>query len=92
MKTDFVRARIESDLKDHVHAVFRKIGVTPTQAIRMFYHYVDNTHAFPFDLSIPNKETARAIKEAREGKGVVVCKDADDMFRKLGISDADTHL
>ena len=33
----------------------------------------------------PNQETERAIKEARMGKGVVVCKDAKDMFKKLGI-------
>ncbi len=35
--------------------------------------------------SVPNKATARAIKEARARKGVVVCKDAEDMFKKLGI-------
>ncbi|GHT06332.1 hypothetical protein FACS189474_4850 [Bacteroidia bacterium] len=30
----------------------------------------------------PNSETLRAIKEAREGKGVV-CKDVNDFFQKL---------
>jgi DNA-binding phage protein len=34
---------------------------------------------------IPNKETAKAIRKAKTGKGVVVCKNANDMFKKLGI-------
>ncbi len=36
------------------------------------------------DLSLPNKETAKAIEEARKGEGIVRCKDVDDMFDKLG--------
>lgn len=35
--------------------------------------------------AIPNSQTVRAIKEARKKKGVVVNKDAKDMFKKLGI-------
>jgi len=32
----------------------------------------------------PNKETAKAIEEARKGEGIVRCKDVDDLFDKLG--------
>ena len=35
------------------------------------------------ELKIPNAKTARAIKEARKGKGVTVCKDANDLIKKL---------
>ena len=85
VKNDFIRARVEHGLKEHVHAVFNEIGVTPTQAVTMFYKYVERRHTLPSDLFVPNEETARAIKEARAGKDVVVCKDAEDMFQKLGI-------
>ena len=43
------------------------------------------------DLSLPNKETAKAIEEARKGEGIVRCKDVDDMFDKLD-SDGDEIL
>jgi DNA-damage-inducible protein J len=85
MKTDFIRARIEPGLKNHVHVLFKKMGVTPTQAIRMFYHYVDREHAFPFDLSIPNNETAKTIREAMAGKGLIKSKSLDDLFSELDI-------
>jgi antitoxin component of RelBE/YafQ-DinJ toxin-antitoxin module len=38
-----------------------------------------------FDASVPNKTTAREIKNARKGKGIVICKNAQDLFNKLGI-------
>jgi hypothetical protein len=34
---------------------------------------------------VPNAEIARVIGEALEGKNVVRSKDANEMFRKLGI-------
>ena len=33
----------------------------------------------------PNDLTRQTIKDAAAGKGVVRCKDASDLFRKLGL-------
>ena len=33
----------------------------------------------------PNDLTRQAIEDAEAGKGVVRCKDASDLFRKLGL-------
>ena len=85
-KRDYIRARVEPQLKMHVESVFKKIGVTPTQVITMLYKIIEREKRIPFDLyATPNRETVRAIKEARAGKGLVVCKNADDMFDKLGL-------
>lgn len=85
MKTEFVRARIEPHLKAEVHEVLDELGVTPTQAITMFYKYIRREHGLPFNFALPNLETAQAIKEARERKGVVICKNSKDLFKKLGL-------
>ena len=84
-KSAYVRARIEPDLKIQAEAIFSEFGVTATQVITMLYKQVSRKHEIPLDLSLPNKETAKAIEEARKGEGVVRCKDVDDMFDKLGI-------
>ena len=34
---------------------------------------------------IPNSETRQAIEDAQNGVNLTVCKDADDMFKKLKI-------
>ena len=84
-KTATVRARIEPDLKDKAEQVFRKLGLTTTQAITLFYKQVELRNGLPFEIAIPNETTSRTFDDTDAGRNLVVCKDADDMFRKLGI-------
>lgn len=85
VKSDYIRARIEPELKKNVHALLHEFGVSPTQVITMLYKLIRREHRLPFPIEIPNAETAKAIKEARAGIGVTRCKDANDMFKKLRI-------
>ena len=84
-KTSMVRARIEPDLKDKAEQVFRKLGLTTTQAITLFYKQVELRNGLPFEVAMPNETTRRTFDDTDAGRNVVVCEDADDMFRKLGI-------
>ncbi|OGT49914.1 MAG: hypothetical protein A3F17_06480 [Gammaproteobacteria bacterium RIFCSPHIGHO2_12_FULL_41_15] len=85
MKSNFVRVRIEPALKSEVHEILDDIGIKPSQAITMIYKLIQREHGFPCNLLLPNKETAQAIREARQKKGVIKAKDTKDLFRKLGI-------
>jgi DNA-damage-inducible protein J len=82
-KAAFIRARVEPKLKVTAEHVLSELGITPTQAITMLYSRIAREHEWPLELKIPNAKTARAIREARTGKGVTVCKDVDDLFKKL---------
>ena len=84
-KTAMVRARVEPGLKDHVEMVFRRLGLNATQAITMFYKQVELRDGLPFDVVVPTATTKRAFEASEAGRDLVVCEDADDMFRKLGI-------
>ncbi|MDY6989637.1 MAG: type II toxin-antitoxin system RelB/DinJ family antitoxin [Thermodesulfobacteriota bacterium] len=84
-KTATVRARIEPDLKDKAEHVFRKLGLTTTQAIRLFYKQVELRNGLPFDIAIPTEATRRTFDDTDAGRRLIVCEDADDMFQKLGI-------
>ncbi|MFW6152614.1 MAG: type II toxin-antitoxin system RelB/DinJ family antitoxin [Verrucomicrobiota bacterium] len=84
-KTAMVRARVEPDLKDHAEYVFHRLGLNATQAITMFYRQVELRDGLPFDVVVPTPATKRAFEASEAGRDLVVCDDADDMFRKLGI-------
>jgi DNA-damage-inducible protein J len=84
-KSAMVRARIEPNLKEKAERVFDKIGLSPTQAITLFYHQVDLRKGLPFDIVIPNKTTLKTFEDTDAGRGLIVCKDTKDMFEKLGI-------
>ena len=83
-KTSTIRARIEPDLKDKAEEIFRKLGLTSTQAIRLFYKQVELRKGLPFEVVIPNKTTLKTFDDTDAGKNLVVCEDTDDMFKKLG--------
>lgn len=67
-KTEIVRARISPSVKKKAERVLLKIGISPSEAINVFYKRIALDEAFPFSLHIPNAETRRAIKNARAGK------------------------
>jgi DNA-damage-inducible protein J len=84
-KTSTVRARIEPDLKRRVENLFQRLGLSATEAITLFYRQVDLRKGLPFNVVIPNKTTLKTMEETDAGRNLVLCKDAGDMFKKLGI-------
>ena len=84
-KTATVRARIEPDLKNTAEKIFRELGLSTTQAINLFYKQVELRKGLPFEVVIPNDITRRTFTNTDAGNDLIICEDADDMFRKLGI-------
>jgi len=84
-KTAMVRARLEPDLKNRAESVFHRLGLNTTQAITIFYRQVELRDGLPFDVVVPTATTKRTFEASETGRDLVVCDDADDMFRKLGI-------
>jgi DNA-damage-inducible protein J len=84
-KTAMVRARIQPDLKNRAERVLNELGLTATQAITLFYKQVEMRKELPFNIIIATKTTRRTFDGTDAGRDVILCKDADDMFRKLGI-------
>lgn len=85
IKTAMVRARVEPGLKKQAENVFHRLGLNATQAITIFYKQVELRDGLPFDVVVPTPTTRRTFAASEAGRDLVVCKDADDMFRKLGL-------
>ncbi len=84
-KTATVRARIEPNLKNDVEDLFKKLGLSTTEAINLFYRQVKMRKGLPFSVVIPNKTTEKVFKDSDAERNLIRCDDADDMFDKLGI-------
>jgi len=81
-KTATIRARVEPELKRGAEAVLKKIGLTSSEAITLFLAQVKLTKGLPFPLRVPNKETRRAIKEARARKNVETFYSVSEWAKK----------
>jgi DNA-damage-inducible protein J len=84
-KSAIVRARIEPKLKREAESVFEDLGLSTAQAVTLFYRQVTLRKGLPFDVVIPNKTTRKTLEDTDAERDLVVCKDADEMFKKLGI-------
>ena len=84
-KTATVRARIGYELKSHAESVFHRLGLNATQAITIFYKQVELHNGLPFNLAIAKPTTKKTFDDTDQGHNLIICKDANDMFKKLGI-------
>lgn len=69
-KTEMIRARVEPDLKHEAEEVLETLGLSPTEAITLFYKQVTLSRGLPFPVRIPNAATRKAIRDARTGKNL----------------------
>ena len=80
---DYVRARIDPAIK--ATAVLATMGLTVSDLCRMALTRVAHEKRLPFNLEVPNEETRKAFEAIDNREGLHYAKDADDMFRQLGI-------
>ena len=79
-KSAVVHARMEPATKRKAENILNRLGLSPTEAIRLFYHQISLREGLPFPVQIPNKLTAETLRKSRAGKDVVQFESLDDMF------------
>lgn len=74
---------MEPDLKHEAERVFTTLGLSPTQAITLFYKQTALHNGLPFELRIPNEETLAAVRQVRSGKGLTSYSSVEQMRADL---------
>jgi len=82
-KTEFIRARVDEDLKHRTEALFKELGLTMTEAVILFLKQCDLNNGLPFKVEIPNAETRKVLDDAKNGIDVHRCDSLDDMLEEL---------
>ncbi|WP_341788212.1 MULTISPECIES: type II toxin-antitoxin system RelB/DinJ family antitoxin [unclassified Rickettsia] len=87
MNTVDIRLRIAEDTKIEAEQIFKQMGMTMSEAMRIFLNQCINSGGLPFKphVKIPNKETLKAFEDGDNKIGLTVSKNTKEMFDKLGI-------
>ena len=80
MKTAVVHARMEPQTKLKAEGVLSRLGITPTEAIRVFYRQIALRGGLPFSVTIPNERTAATLRKSRRGQNIETFDTLDAMF------------
>ena len=78
-KTATVHARIDSKTKRASEQVLEKIGMTPTDAVRLLYRQIALRREFPLELRVPNKLTAATLSKSDRGEEIETFDSLDEM-------------
>ena len=80
MKTAVVHARIEPQIKRQAEGVLRDLGLSPTEAIRIFYRLITLRRGLPFAVAMPNECTAATLEKSRRDEDVEEFNSLGAMF------------
>ncbi len=61
---------LNADIKSQAQEIFKQYGMGLSDAFNIFLAQSVLQRGIPFEIRIPNDDTAQAIKEARSGKNM----------------------
>jgi len=65
-RTSMLHVRIDDDTKEQATEALNAMGLSVSDAVRLFLKRVVAEQAFPLELKVPNAETRAAMAEADE--------------------------
>ena len=77
--TATVHARIDSRTKRDSERVLHRIGMTPTDAVRLLYRQIALRREFPLELRVPNTLTAKTLNKSDRGEEIETFDSLDEM-------------
>ena len=64
-QSSMLHIRVDDETKIQATAALAAMGLSMSDAVRIFLKRVVNDQAFPLELKVPNAETRAAMEEAR---------------------------
>ncbi len=66
MATEMLHVRVDDKIKAQATAALEMMGLSISEAVRVFLHRVAAEQAIPFAIKVPNATTRAAMDEARK--------------------------
>lgn len=92
-KTEVYQVRLDSQEKKQAFAVFKQLGISPAQAVRLFFKQVVLTKSIPFAIENQNINMEQLLKLRKSKNAVIndsstaidlhVEDDHEDLFEEL---------
>jgi DNA-damage-inducible protein J len=75
-----VHARIDPATKAATEKVLESLGMTPTEAIRLFYRQIAIRKSFPLELRVPNKLTASVLAKSDKNEEIETFESSTALY------------
>ncbi len=84
-QTSMLHIRVEDDIKEQATQALTAMGLSVSDAVRLFLRRVVIDQAFPLELKVPNAQTRAAMEESRAMMATRRARfaSADELFADL---------
>ncbi len=85
-KTSTLTIRLEPTLKKQTEEILEDLGLTPSQAITLFFKQIRYRQGLPFEVSIPrdpNEETLQALEDTKDRTKLHKVESVEALFQEL---------
>lgn len=82
-KTEVYQVRLDSQEKKQAFAVFKQLGITPAQAVRLFFKQVVLTKSIPFSIENQNINMEQLLKLKKTKSSQHHIDNHEDFFDEL---------
>jgi DNA-damage-inducible protein J len=84
-QTSMLHIRVDDDIKEQATLALTSMGLSVSDAVRLFLRRVVVDQAFPLELKVPNAETLAAMEESRAlmSERRARFASADELFAEL---------
>lgn len=87
--TSMLHIRIDDAIKTQASDTLAAMGLSMSEAVRLFLHRVVAEQAFPLELKVPNAQTRQAMAEADQ---IVQTRNARFATAQALMDDLDKHV
>ena len=84
-QTSMLHVRVDDDIKEQATQALTAMGLSVSDAVRLFLRRVVIDQAFPLELKVPNAQTRAAMEESRAIMATRRARfaSADELFADL---------
>ena len=84
-QTSMLHVRVDDDIKEQATQALTAMGLSVSDAVRLFLRRVVIDQAFPLELKVPNAQTRAAMEESRAMMATRRARfaSADELFADL---------
>jgi DNA-damage-inducible protein J len=84
-KSAVIQARVDEQTKTKAVKILKQLDMTLSQAVSLFLRQITLQKGIPFEVKIPNKQTARVMTKVKNGQELQEVASVDAIF--VGLED-----
>lgn len=80
-----ISLHVDPDVQRSAERIFKRLGLTASEAVSLFYRHVQLQHRLPFPVELPNETTIKALDEAQDREKLASFDTPDELYEDLRI-------